>query len=647
MNLQTAKVEYQEALRMGQREYRELTAKGLDPYPAVLDDILTDKVQSVQDIPLVDIPVDRIVGVKSAGRITAFSAGFYPLLAPDTEFAGKWAALCADHLSDEGIRDPILCYEYLGDFYIQEGNKRVSVLKYFGAAKIAGMVKRVLPLDASTPRVKAYFEFLDFYKDAKLYDIQFHKPGEYAKLLAFLGKAPGEEWTEWERRTFTANYHYFKEAFTSLGGKRTDLRAEDALLLWLQVYPFRQLGELPAKELKKTLSGLWGDVLAGADEEPVKLSTLPEENKGILSRLITPTPEHLTVAFVHQRDSEGSPWTRGHEEGRQYLEQVMGDQITTRSYFHADTPEQAEALLEQAVEEGAQVVFTTTPQLLRPTLKAAVQYPKVRFLNCSADTPFSSVRSYYCRVFEGKFITGAIAGAMTKDDRIGYIGTYPILGVPTAINAFALGAQMTNPNAKILLEWSCVPGSAADTLFEKGVRMISNRDIPTKDARNFDRGEYGIYIVNEDKTLVPLASPCWLWGKLYENMLRSMLSGTWKKSAPEAVNYWWGMDSGVIDVELSDRVPESLRSLTKLLMRNMRMGNLDPFYRRVLDQNGDVKNDGSRKFTPMELLHMDWLCENVEGRIPEFDELLPVSQNLVRELGIHREQIPQKKEGTL
>ena len=68
--------------------------------------------------------------------------------------------------------------------------------------------------------------------------------------------------------------------------------------------------------------------------------------------------------------------------------------------------------------------------------------------------PFSSVRGYYCRAYEGKFITGAIAGAMTRTDEIGYIASYPILGVPASINAFALGAQMTNPEARIILRWS-------------------------------------------------------------------------------------------------------------------------------------------------------------------------------------------------
>ena len=651
MFLSDATDAYLQALRMGQKERKELSASGLDPYPEVLDELLDDiSDYTIRDIPAREIPIERIVGTKSAGRVSAFTASFLPLLDLDSEFASKWISLCANHLSDVGIREPILCYEYLGDFYVQEGNKRVSVLKYFGAAKIPSAIKRVLPPESHEPRIKAYYEFLEFYKVSNLYDIQFHRPGDYAKFLALLGKEPDEEWSEWERRGFSSHYHYFKEAFKELGGEEKGLRAEEALLLWLQVYPARQLGEMSPKELKKSLAGLWEDVVAGSGEEPIKLHTAPAlESKGLWEKLITPTPGHLNVALIHQRDTEASPWTRGHEKGAQHLKDVLADHVTVRSYFHADTSDQAEALLDQAVEDGAELVFTTTPQLLRPTLKAALKYPKVRFLNCSADTPLSSVRSYYCRTFEGKFITGVIAGALAENNLIGYVGSYPIMGVPASINAFALGAQMTNPNAKILLEWNCLPGDATQKLRKNGVQIISNRDIPVQDLQYLEHGGYGTYIINDEGTLVPLASPCWLWGKLYENVVRTVLSGNWaqKKNAPEAVNYWWGMDSGAIDVELSNQVPESLRALVSLLMQDIREGRVDPFKRRIISQDGDVKNDGSRSFSPMELLRMDWLCDNVIGTIPEYEELLPISKALVRELGVHRENIPPEKEGVL
>ena len=104
--------EYLLAVKQGTKEVRELTLAGKKPNPLVLDEILDSQAsESVQEVGLVEIPTERILGTKSAGRITAFSATFLPLLGADTEFAYKWKSLCTDHLGDVGIREPILCYE--------------------------------------------------------------------------------------------------------------------------------------------------------------------------------------------------------------------------------------------------------------------------------------------------------------------------------------------------------------------------------------------------------------------------------------------------------------------------------------------------------------------------------------------------------
>ena len=117
---------------------------GKPPYPAVLDEILPEiSTETVLEVGLVDIPTERIVGIKSAGRVLAFTPEFRPLLDQKTEFGTKWINLCDAHLSDTVITDPIECYEYLGNFYVQEGNKRVSVLRHFGAPRIPGNVRRV------------------------------------------------------------------------------------------------------------------------------------------------------------------------------------------------------------------------------------------------------------------------------------------------------------------------------------------------------------------------------------------------------------------------------------------------------------------------------------------------------------------------
>ena len=141
MNLE----EYGKALKLGKREVAVRKAEGLYPYLEVLDDI-PEAANSIMEYPLglVQIPTDQIVGTKTEGRSQAFAANFMPILGEESEFARKWANLCESHLT-EGIRDPIKAYEFMNKFYVLEGNKRVSVLKYFDAVSIPGTVTRIVP----------------------------------------------------------------------------------------------------------------------------------------------------------------------------------------------------------------------------------------------------------------------------------------------------------------------------------------------------------------------------------------------------------------------------------------------------------------------------------------------------------------------
>lgn len=641
--------EYAQALKLGQKEYKARIQQGLDPYPAVLDTILTNQDSlSVQEVGLVEIPIEKIVGIKSAGRTSAFTASFLPILEPGTEFAVKWISLCASHL-ESGIRDPILCYEYLGNFYIQEGNKRVSVLRCLGAVTVTGTVRRIIPAASDDPRIAAYGEFLDFYRHTGLYSVQFRKPGDYAQLLSYLGKTPEEDWDKKEISTFRSYYRYFTDAFRQIESTDKNLLPEEALLAWLHVYPYQNLGTLSAKDLRKSIEALKGELAIMTMSEPVELRTEPtDKSPGIVTRLISLLPDVLHIAFIHPTTPDRSPWIKGHDLGRMQIEKVFGSQISVRSYFDALTAETAAAALDRAVADGAELVFTTTPQLSRLTLKAALKYPAVKFLNCSVDTPYPSIRTYYSRIYEGKFITGAIAGAMADNDRIGYIGSAPIMGVPAAINAFALGAQMTNPRARIELRWSCVAGTPLADFFSSGIRVVSNRDVPTAEKIYLDFCNYGTYELNAENRLQALASPVWQWGNFYERIVRSVLNGTWdkEKDTPKALNYWWGLSSDVIDVEFSANLPAGIRAMAQQLKAGIRSGTLDPFCRRIVAQDGSLKNEGDFGLSPEELLHMDWLCENVVGSIPTFDELLPFSRSTVRQLGIYREKLPVEKEET-
>ena len=294
------------------------------------------------------------------------------------------------------------------------------------------------------------------------------------------------------------------------------------------------------------------------------------------------------------------------------------------------------------------VVFATSPPLIGACRKLAAKYPGVRVLNCSASMPYAGVRTYYSRIYEGKFITGAIAGAMSRDGEIGYVASNPIFGVPASINAFALGARLTNPRARIKLRWFCVEADAMSTLAAEGVEFISNRDVPAPDRT----GEaWGLCQAKPDGTLCSLASPYWHWGSFYVKLVRSIFSGGWDelnfREEERAVNYWWGMSSRAVDLLLSEDLPDGVAQLVQILRKGVTDGSIEPFRRLIRSQDGQLRNDGEKWFSPEEILHMDWLCDCVDGEIPGYDQLLPVSRPLVRLQGVYRDQIPPEKEGPM
>ena len=628
MSRQEAAAQYAAALKQGRKTYHDCVLRGRYPYPQVLDEIISETMVAGQvDLGVVEIPIDQIKGTKTAGRRTAFAADFMPLLDPDTEFGTKWMDLCAAHLGDEGIREPIRCFEYLGRFYVQEGNKRVSVLRSYGAPVISGYVTRMVPVWSGDPEILAYYEFMESYPQTKLYRVRFSRAGSFQKLQKAMGYEPDHVWTDDERRRFTAGYTYFQEPFRKLGGGELNITTADALLVWLKVYDFDQLVSFSTTELAKSIKAVWADIRALTEPIEVKTDAPEPRDSGLLGRIFKGKPARLNVAFVSDQLPEHSDWARAHDLGRQYLEAVMGDRVTTQVFNGVRPGGEAEAAMETAIENGAQLIFAVTPPLIGACRKTAAQHPDVRILNCSVSMPYAGVQTYYSRIYEGKFIAGAIAGAMSRDGRIGYVASSPIFGVPASINAFAQGAQLTNPGVRIFLRWSCVEENAMEELARQGVTLISNRDIPTPDRI---REPWGLCRV-EDGKFRALASPYWHWGNVYTNLVRSVFNGGWDALGPrgsQAVNYWWGMNSRAIDILLGESLPAGIRQLAEILRRGIIDGSIQPF----------------QGATTEKILHMDRLSSCVEGSIPAYEDLLPMARSIVRLQGVYREGIPPEKE---
>ncbi len=113
------------------------------------------------------------------------------------------------------------------------------------------------------------------------------------------------------------------------------------------------------------------------------------------------------------------------------------------------------------------------------------------------------------------------------------------------------------------------------------------------------------------------------------------------------MNYWWGMNSRSIDILLAEELPAGVRQLAGILRQGIMEGSIAPFSRPLRDQEGNQRNDGTRALSIEEILHMDWLCDCVDGSIPGYQELLPKARPIVRLQGVYRDQIPPEKEGPI
>ena len=628
--------DYEQAYKQGRKDYQAKITQQIQATLPVLDDILPPK-GTYSEVPLglVKIPLDQIVGTKTNARSNSFASNFMPILDADTEFAYKWIALCNSHL-EEGIREPIKAYEYMNKFYVEEGNKRVSVLKYFDVDSIPGYVTRIIPKRTDDLENKIYYEFLDFYNLTKINYIYFTKEGSFEKLTELVGKKLGEMWTEDELIDFRSIYYRFSSQF-KLKGQQLSITPGDAFLAFLKLHDYKEVCDMPIKELNTLIDKTWEDFVLLTKDQTIDLKIDPSsEKKTIITRLFSPGVQNLKIAFINDKSPSTSSWTYGHELGRMHLEQTFPDNVTTVRYDNINISTIKDAL-EQAIIDGCNLIFTTSAAFAQASVKAAIDHPDVRILNCSVLTSHRYIRTYYARMHEAKFLMGAIAGAMAENDKLVYIADYPIYGTLANIDAFALGAKMINPRAKVYLEWLCTKDCDIDAhIAQINPSCISGRDmiIPEDESRYF-----GIYHLVDGKP-VNLAMPLLHWGKFYEQLIRTIMNGTWKyddnSSEKKAINYWWGMSAGVVDVICSRNLPIGTQRLVDLLKKTICTGEFNPFTGILYSQDGVIQSDPHRDLSPEEIVSIDWLAENIIGHIPSEDELLEYALPLFSQQGIDK-----------
>ena len=629
---------YSRARREGLRVYQAAIQSNADPYLPVLEDKVPGLSQlSRLSLGIQTIPLDRVVGSVSQGRSYAFAEGFLPILEGGSEFAGKWERLC-ESVEAEGVNQPVTVLEYLGYYYVIEGNKRVSVMKYRNARDIEADVTRVFPPKSDDPRIVSYYEYCDFTKETGLYALLFTRPGSYQKLVSLPGVRAGEKWTEDEILSLRKLFHYFSEGYASVMKDRQSQPVGDAFLIYLTAFGYMAVRE---DDLAKTVErirlmsrefGLRDGRVNLVMEKEAAPAPVP-----LISALFRPSK--VKAAFLFNRPVEDSAWNYWHNLGRLEAEEKLGGKLETTTRIIASRAEFS-GEVERLIADGYTAVFATSPVMLNSAVEPALEHPDVRFLCCSLLSNYTNIRTYYIRFYEAKFLLGMAAGILSSSGKIGYIADYPIYGTPAAANAFALGARMVNPQAKIYLNWFSASWFNPENPFEDPeIRVVCNRDIT---APNHEARDYGLYLRN-GPDIVNMATLIPRWGPFYRMMIERILKGNFDEpgSRDNVTNYWWGIGSSIVDVAFSARFDPYAARIIHHFREQLKDGSFSPFEGELRDQNGVLRCEADRRLTPAEILCMDYLADNIVGTLPEPEELIETARPLVRLQGLHGELTPR------
>ncbi|MDP3180151.1 MAG: BMP family ABC transporter substrate-binding protein, partial [Spirochaetaceae bacterium] len=267
------------------------------------------------------------------------------------------------------------------------------------------------------------------------------------------------------------------------------------------------------------------------------------------------------------------------------------------------------------------LIFATSFGYMDSMLAVAKDFPAVKFEHCSGYKTAPNMSTYFGKIEEARYLSGIIAGKMTKAAKIGYVAATPLPEVVRGINAFALGVRSANPRAIVLVEWMdawydpAKERAAAAALLDAGADIIaqhSDTTEPQLEAR--ERGKLSIGYDSDMSAFVGesvLASSVWNWEVYYADAIQRALDGTWSSRS-----YWGGLREGIVGLSaMSPRVPKDVVALVERTKKSIIGGKLDIFSGPIKGQDGQIKVEAKSALTDEQELTMDWFVQGVVGEL--------------------------------
>lgn len=331
----------------------------------------------------------------------------------------------------------------------------------------------------------------------------------------------------------------------------------------------------------------------------------------------------LKVGFVYVSPIGDAGWTYQHDLGRKALETAFGDKVETS--FVESVPEGADAerVIQRFAQSGYDLIFTTSFGYMNPTIKVAKRFPKVKFEHVSGYKRAANVSTSFARLYEARYLTGIVAGKMTKSNVVGYVAAFPIPEVVRGINAFTRGLRSVNPQARVKVIWVNSwydPGKereASETLIAQGADVLTQHTDSTAvvQAAN-DRGVYAIGYHSDMSKFGPkaqLTAATHRWETYYTQQVKAVMEGTWKSG-----DTWGGIKDGMVELApFNPVVPGDVAALVKQTQDDIIAGKLHPFAGPVVAQDGKTVVPAGQVMSDGDLLSMNYYVEGVEGKLPQ------------------------------
>ncbi len=336
-----------------------------------------------------------------------------------------------------------------------------------------------------------------------------------------------------------------------------------------------------------------------------------------------PKPEPMKIAFAYVGPVGDGGWTFAHDNARKAIEKEFGDKVKTS--FVENVPESADAerVIRDMATQGNKLIFGTSFGFMDPMLKVAPDFKDVKFEHATGYKQADNMRTYDSRTYEGAYMAGIIAGKMTKSNTLGIVASIPIPEVIRNINAFTMGAQMSNPKIKTKVVW--VNGwfdppketEAATALINGGADVLfQNTDSPAvlKTAEGKGKRAFGW---DSDMTAygpkAHLASAVINWGPYYIKATKEALDGSWKGGA----GVWWGVKEGAIDiVSIAEDVPAETKAKVEEVKKGLADGSYSIWKGPITDNTGKVMIAKDAVGDDKWLSGMGAYVKGVEGKVP-------------------------------